>query len=101
VPELPPPPAEQVADLDGGIVAVARGARPAVGRTTCVEILHGARTKKIERNSYDGLPAYASSSHLRRAQILERVDELIAAGVIETTGGHYPVLQVPAAAAAA
>jgi ATP-dependent DNA helicase RecQ len=101
VPDLPPPPAEQVADLDGGIVAVTRGARPAVGRTTCVEILHGARTKKIERNSYDGLPAYASSSHLRRAQILERVDELIAAGVIETTGGPYPVLQMPAAAAAA
>jgi ATP-dependent DNA helicase RecQ len=100
VPELPPPPAEQVADLDGAILAVTRAARPAVGRTTCAEILHGARTKKIERNSYDGLPAYASSSHLRRKQIVERVDELIAAGVIGTTGGAYPVLQVPAAAAA-
>ena len=100
VPALPPPPAEQVADLDGGILAVARGAQPAVGRTTCVEILHGARTKKIERNSYDGLPAYASSSHLRRTQILERVDELIAQGVIATSGGPYPVLQVSAQAAA-
>jgi ATP-dependent DNA helicase RecQ len=100
VPALPPPPAEQVADLDGAILAVARGAQPAVGRTTCVEILHGARTKKIERNSYDGLPAYATSSHLRRKQILERVDELIAQGVIATTGGPYPVLQVPARAAA-
>ena len=28
------------------------------GRTLCAEIIHGARTKKIERNSYDGLPAY-------------------------------------------
>jgi ATP-dependent DNA helicase RecQ len=100
VPELPPPPPEQVADLDGAILAVARAARPAVGRTTCVEILHGARTKKIERNSYDGLPAYASSSHLRRTQILERVDELISQGVIATTDGPYPVLQVPAQAAA-
>ncbi len=100
VPELPPPPPEQVADLDGGILAVAHAARPAVGRTTCVEILHGARTKKIERNSYDGLPAYASSSHLRRTQILERVDELIAQGVIATTDGPYPVLQVPVQAAA-
>ncbi len=51
-----------------------------MGRTTCAEILHGARTKKIERNSYDGLPAYGTSSRMRRADILARVDELIEAG---------------------
>ncbi len=100
VPELPPPPPEAIADLDGAIVSVARGARPAVGRTTCVEILHGARTKKIERNSYDGLPAYGVSSHMRRADILARVDELIEGGVVETSGGPYPVLQLPARVAA-
>jgi ATP-dependent DNA helicase RecQ len=100
VPELPPPPPEAVADLDGAIVSVARGARPAVGRTTCAEILHGARTKKIERNSYDGLPAYGASSHMRRADILARVDDLIAEGVVETTGGAYPVLRLPARIAA-
>ena len=100
VPELPPPPPEAVADLDGAIVSVARGARPAVGRTTCAEILHGARTKKIERNSYDGLPAYGASSQMRRADILARVDDLIAEGVVETTGGAYPVLRLPARIAA-
>ena len=100
VPELPPPPPEAIADLDGAIVSVARGARPAVGRTTCAEILHGARTKKIERNSYDGLPAYGASSHMRRADILARVDELIEDGVVETTGGPYPVLRLPARVAA-
>jgi ATP-dependent DNA helicase RecQ len=99
-PELPPPPPEAVANLDGAIVSVARGARPAVGRTTCAEILHGARTKKIERNSYDGLPAYGASSHMRRADILARVDDLIAEGVVETTGGAYPVLRLPARIAA-
>jgi ATP-dependent DNA helicase RecQ len=101
VPELPPPSLEAVADLDDAIVSVARSARPAVGRTTCAEIVHGARTKKIERNSYDGLPAYGTSSQMRRADILARVDELIEAGVIGTTGGPYPVLQVLAGAAAA
>jgi superfamily II DNA helicase RecQ len=75
---------------------VARAAQPAVGRTTCVEILHGARTKKIERNSYDGLPAYGSSSHMRRADILARVDELIEDGRLRTSGGPYPVLLVAA-----
>ena len=100
VPELPPPPPELIENLDGAIMSVARGARPAVGRTTCVEILHGARTKKIERNSYDGLPAYGSSSSMRRADILARVDELIGDGRLETTGGPYPVLRLPARAAA-
>ena len=79
--------------LDDAIVTVARMARPAVGRTTCAEILHGARNKKIKRNSYDGLPAYGSSAHMRRADILARVDELIAEGRLATTGGPYPVLR--------
>ncbi|HET9948072.1 MAG TPA: RQC domain-containing protein, partial [Longimicrobiales bacterium] len=78
--------------------AVARTARPAVGRTTCAEILHGARTKKIARNSYDGLPAYASSAHMRRTDILARIDELIDAKQLMTTGGAYPKLRVPRAA---
>jgi superfamily II DNA helicase RecQ len=80
-------------DLDDAILSVGRGARPAVGRTTCAEILHGSRSKKIQRNSYDGLPAYGVSSHMRRADILARVDELIEEGRLETTGGPYPVLR--------
>jgi superfamily II DNA helicase RecQ len=80
-------------ELDDAIVSVASSARPAVGRTLCAEIIHGARTKKIERNSYDGLPAYGVSSHMRRADILARADELIDSGTIETTGGPYPVLR--------
>jgi superfamily II DNA helicase RecQ len=71
-----------------------------VGRTTCAEIIHGARTKKIERNSYDGLPAYGTSTRMRRADILARVDELIEQGRIETSGGAYPVLRMPAGVAA-
>jgi ATP-dependent DNA helicase RecQ len=91
-PTAPAPEPTAVADLDEAILSVARMARPAVGRTTCAAILHGARTQKIERNAYDGLPAYGASSHLRRADILTRVDELIEEGRIGTTGGPYPVL---------
>ena len=100
VPAPPPPDPELLHDLDDAIVSVASRRPPAVGRTLCAEILHGARTKKIERNSYDGLPAYGVSSHMRRADILARVDELIPAGTIETSGGPYPVLRLPAHAAA-
>jgi ATP-dependent DNA helicase RecQ len=92
----PPPDPVEIGNLDDAILAVAGGARPAVGRTTCAEILHGSRNKKIQRNSYDGLPAYGVSSHLRRADILARVDELIEAGRLETTDGPYPVLRIAA-----
>jgi ATP-dependent DNA helicase RecQ len=99
-PVAPPPDPQAVGHLDDAILTVARSARPAVGRTTCAEILHGARNAKVRRNSYDGLPAYGSSAKMRRADILARIDELIERGALETTRGPYPVLRVPAAAAA-
>jgi ATP-dependent DNA helicase RecQ len=101
VPELPAPAPEEIADLDDAILSVARNARPAVGRTTCAAILHGARTQKIERNSYDGLPAYGVSSKMRRADILARIDELIEQKRLATSGGAYPVLQLPPTSVAA
>ncbi len=100
VPEVAPPPVHEVANLDEAIVSVARLANPAIGRTTCAAIVHGGRSQKIERNSYDGLPGYAAGSHMRRADILTRVDELLAAGEIEVTSGIRPVLRVPERVAA-
>jgi ATP-dependent DNA helicase RecQ len=101
LPEAPAPSPESIEDLDDAILSVARGARPAVGRTTCAAILHGARSKKIQSNSYDGLPAYGTSSHMRRADILARIDELIEQKRLATTGGKRPVLRVPPASVAA
>ena len=93
IPELPPPDPAAIESLDDAILSVARNARPPVGRTTCAEILHGARTKKIERNSYDGLPAYGTSAGMRRVDIVKRIDELIEADRLATSGGPYPVLR--------
>jgi ATP-dependent DNA helicase RecQ len=101
LPEAPAPAPEAIENLDEAILSVARGAKPSVGRTTCAAILHGARGKKIERNSYDGLPAYGTSSHMRRADILARIDELIEDKRLATTGGTRPVLKVPPATMAA
>ena len=98
IPAPPQPQPADIASLDDAIVSVARFANPAVGRTTCAEILHGARTKKIERNSYDGLPAYGTSANMRRADILARIDELIDEKRLQTSGGPYPVLLAPVAA---
>ena len=95
-PVAPEPDPVTIASLDDAIISVARGAKPAVGRTTCAEILHGARTKKIARNSYDGLPAYGASARRRRVEILARIDELIEEGRLGLSTGPYPVLRVTA-----
>ena len=96
-PGLEPVPPADVGDLDAAIASVVRAARPAVGRTLCAAILHGARTKKIERNAYDGLPAYGAWSRMRRADILGRIDQLLDEGRLGTTSGPYPVLTTLAA----
>jgi superfamily II DNA helicase RecQ len=85
---------EVLESLDDAIFSVVRTARPSVGRTACVEILHGARTKKIKENSYDGLGAYAMASNMRRAEIMARVDELISDGRLASSGGKFPKLRV-------
>ncbi|MGH2919400.1 MAG: RQC domain-containing protein, partial [Solirubrobacteraceae bacterium] len=89
-------------DLDAAIVSVVESAEPAVGRTRTVEILRGGRSKALIKNAYDGLPDYGTFDHLTAKQVLGRVDELIAAGRLRSTGGAYPKLQsVPVARAAA
>jgi ATP-dependent DNA helicase RecQ len=88
-------------DLDAAIVSVVETATPAVGRTRTVEILRGGRSKAIVRHDYDGLPAYGTFDHMTTQQVLGRVDELIGAGRLRSTGGAYPKLQVVPAAHAA
>jgi ATP-dependent DNA helicase RecQ len=79
-------------DIDDAIFAVVRSAQPAVGRTRAVEILCGGRSKVVEKYSYDGLPAYGTFAHVRRDDVLARVDELLAAGKLRSTGGRFPKL---------
>lgn len=81
-------------DLDGAIVAVVTRARPALGRTRLVEVLRGGRSRALLEHAYDGLPEYGLFDHLSGPQLLARVDELLDAGVLASTGGAYPKLRV-------
>ncbi|MBS1871086.1 MAG: RecQ family ATP-dependent DNA helicase [Actinobacteria bacterium] len=83
---------EEEGGLDDAIFDVVRSAEPAVGRTRAVEILCGGRSKVVEKYSYDGLPAYGTFAHVRRDDVLARVDELLAAGKLRSTGGRFPKL---------
>jgi ATP-dependent DNA helicase RecQ len=107
VPEIAPaaPPAPRAVDpasgtgLDQAIVEIVRSARPAVGRTRTVEILRGGRSKVIAEHDYDQLAYYGAFAHLRSADVLGRVDQLVAAGRLRSTGGRFPKLRAAAAAA--
>ncbi len=88
-------------DLDAAIVELVRVADPAVGRTRAVEILRGARSKAIRERSYDGLPAYGAFADLRGEEVLARVDALLDAGRLRSTGGAFPKLALAAAREAA
>jgi ATP-dependent DNA helicase RecQ len=79
--------------LDGAIFEVVTGARPSVGRTRAVEILRGGRSKVIAEHAYDRLPQYGTFSHLRSGEVLGRVDELLDAGRLRSTGGRFPKLR--------
>ena len=86
------PSGDAAGELDDAIFEVVESASPAVGRTRAVEILCGGRSKVVEQHSYDGLPAYGTFAHLRRDDVLARVDELLAAGRLRSTGGRFPKL---------
>jgi ATP-dependent DNA helicase RecQ len=84
----------ELAALDEAILDVVVSASPPVGRTRAVEILRGGRSQVIGKYSYDGLPHYGTYGHLRSASVLERVDALLEAGTLRSTGGKFPKLEV-------
>jgi ATP-dependent DNA helicase RecQ len=94
-PVVAPHASRPAGDLDAAILDVVSIAQPAVGRTRAVEILCGGRSAVIRRHSYDGLPAYGIYAHMSRADVLRRVDELLDAGRLRSSGGRFPKL-VPA-----
>ena len=80
--------------LDEAILDVVASAQPEVGRTRAVEILRGGQSKVVKKYSYDGLPHYGAYAHLGGADVLARVDALLEAGTLRSTGGRFPKLEV-------
>jgi ATP-dependent DNA helicase RecQ len=89
-----PAASSEVGALDEAILDVVASAQPEVGRTRTVEILRGGRSKVVEKYSYDGLAHYGTWSHLASHTVLARVDALLAAGTLRSTGGRFPKLEV-------
>jgi ATP-dependent DNA helicase RecQ len=88
------PQAGSLEGLDDAILDVVAAAQPEVGRTRAVEVLRGGRSKVIQKYNYDGLPGYGTFGHLSAPTVLERVDALLNAGTLRSTGGRFPKLEV-------
>jgi ATP-dependent DNA helicase RecQ len=86
--------AGDAAQLDEAILETVATAQPEVGRTRAVEVLRGGRSKVVEKYGYDGLPHYGAFGHLRADAVLARVDALLEAGTLRSTGGRFPKLEV-------
>ncbi len=80
-------------DLDAAILDVVVSAAPPVGRTRAVEILRGGRSKVIAEHAYDRLAPYGAFAHLHSTEVLGRVDQLLQAGRLRSTGGRFPKLR--------
>ena len=87
------PKAVDAGSLDDAILQVVESAQPPVGRTRAVEILRGGRSKVIAQHAYDGLPGYGAFGWMRADDVLARVDELLRAGQLRSTGGRFPKLR--------
>jgi len=85
--------APEAGDLDAAIVDLVVSAAPPVGRTRAVEILRGGRSKVIAEHAYDRLAAYGAFAHLRSSEVLGRVDQLLEAGTLRSTGDRFPKLR--------
>jgi len=84
--------------VEAAILAVVSSASPSVGRTRCVEILRGGRSKVVVKYGYDELPGYGDFNDRSSAEVLAKVDDLIVAGRLRSTGGKFPKLALAEAA---
>jgi RecQ family ATP-dependent DNA helicase len=79
---------------DAAIIEVVDAASPPVGRTRAVEILRGGRSKVVLKYRYDELPLYGELHEWRAPDLLSRVDALLDAGRLRSSGGRFPKLSV-------
>ena len=89
-------PADGGEDVRDAILRVVEEASPSVGRTRAVEILRGGRSKVVAKYAYDELPGYGEWNEWRAEELLGEVDAMLAAGVIRSTGGKFPKLELAA-----
>jgi len=82
---------DDIVELRKVLSGVAR-ARGRAGRGKIALMLAGSRAKDVASSWLAHLSTYGILSHLRREDIIVRVDAATDAGLIDVSGGQYPVL---------
>jgi ATP-dependent DNA helicase RecQ len=67
--------------------------RGSVGRTRLTQILRGGRARDLIAAGHHRLDSHAELAHRTESHVLELIDGLIAEGVLEKTGGRYPLVK--------
>jgi ATP-dependent DNA helicase RecQ len=81
--------------LRGAIVATVRDSQPGAGRTRVGEILRGSRNSKLMQSGQNQLTWYGKFEGTKHDDILAVIDGMLAEGLLVSTGGTYPKLQLP------
>jgi ATP-dependent DNA helicase RecQ len=89
------------ADTAGAVLRAVDDTAGSVGRTRLAQILRGSRARALTAAGHDRLPSYGALAGLTERDVLAGVDDLVARGTLERTGGPYPLVRRPRAAAAA
>jgi ATP-dependent DNA helicase RecQ len=81
--------------LRGAIVATVRDANPGAGRTRVCQILRGSRNSKLMQSGQNQLSWYGKFDATKYDDILAVIDGMLEEGLLVSTGGTYPKLELP------
>jgi hypothetical protein len=85
------------ADVEAAVLQAVDDTAGAVGRTRLSQILRGSAGRALRAAGHDALPSYGALAGMTDQDVLDQLDRMIAAGVLEKTEGFYPLVRRPAA----
>jgi len=97
-PTVRPVPGSKTPRLDalrGAIAATVRDSQPSAGRTRVSEILRGSRNSKLMQSGQDQLTWYGKFEGTKHDVVLAVIDGMLEEGLLVSTGGTFPKLQLP------
>ena len=84
----------ELADFDQVVRDAVRDGLVA-GRHLTALVLAGSVAERVIRADYDKLPVHGRCAQIVRAEMVDRIDQLIERGQFRLTSGPYPVLRLP------
>ncbi len=89
---------EPVRIVLSGVARISRSRPYGCGKQLVAQMLCGSNSKSVTRNRLDKLSTFGLLAHLKQQQVVQLIDALLAAGLLETTEiePFRPIVQVTA-----